>query len=843
MKTRVLFIISVLAVVVLAGCASSVPGDPGPGDGKDNVTAPDCADEDCGPGDDVDIAVDCGDECEADQGPEPDEVGCQNQCEEGQIECNAEATRYRECGEADNGCLDFTGAQFYCPAKTECVCGADQWCDPGEGEPCACIPDCGTKICGPDGCGGQCPPGCAPDEECVQEDGTCIPGEEVCDQCVDACGEEGDGPNCCLEGQQKCNGVKIISCEDAFPADALCDCWKWVDIEGEDCEDPLKICQDLPDGFGVCLCEFLTCDNGCCPGAVYTACDPQGDCCVPDCEGKECGGDGCGGLCGECPAESICDTDTGECVPECIAQCLSAGDIECAGDFAFKTCVEVQIAGDPCLVWDDEFTYCEPQHVCVNGACVCQPDCLGKNCGDDGCDGSCGECPDGPYWECVDGTCACECDDIWAPVCDEENNETYPNYCEAVCAGITAPEQGPCPDGCTSECTEEEWNTGAICDVDGVTHDSFCELKCADDDYDNDCPDLIGCPLIDYMGECLPPELVYCEGTGCPVDFNPICGDDGNTYYSYCCMSFVAPDVEYFCAGQCVDEATCPDAAMICSPVCGIDGEGAQVSYMNAQVRDCLGGAPAYDAACCDGTPLSQDWVCTDNDGTLESYLNPDVMLCVDPALQLLYDIPQDAYGDYQLAVCDDCECDLSDADEGTWLCGTDFNTYLDQCALNCFAFENPGLSSMPLCGSGCGYMTDECPCPPGIGGVTGTDTPDPDAPSDTGVRGVCGDDGYTYGSICDATYNGVFVVLDAWCDECGDLCTGEDYAPLCCKLPGQDTGATYPNACVVENCSTAYETGDCFSGECCLEDEDCDDAIPQTVDTCNPITFVCDHV
>jgi len=48
---------------------------------------------------------------------------------------------------------------------------------------------------------------------------------------------------------------------------------------------------------------------------------------------------------------------------------------------------------------------CEPGYVCENGACVpvCTPDCAGKECGDDGCGGTCGSCDSGYY--CDDGGC------------------------------------------------------------------------------------------------------------------------------------------------------------------------------------------------------------------------------------------------------------------------------------------------------------------------------------------------------------------------------------------------------------------------------------------------------
>lgn len=330
----------------------------------------------------------------------------------------------------------------------------------------------------------------------------------------------------------------------------------------------------------------------------------------------------------------------------------------------------------------------------------------------------------------------------------------------------------------------------------------------------------------------------WCDN-GCPADFNPMCGQDGNTYWNYCCLE--VNEVEYQCAGECSDPEACPDAPDTCDPVCGMNDDGQQVSYTNAQVLDCMGAIPLYDSECCDGTYLGQDWVCADVDGTLESFLNEEVMVCINPALQVMYDIPQDAYGDYLFAVCDDCQCDLSETGEDTWLCGSDFNIYLDECALSCFAADDPVLAAVPVCDSGCGFMADECPCPPGIGGAAEADTPS--GPGDTGARGVCGDDGATYSNSCDATYNGVQVLKDTWCDECEDLCKGENYSPLCCKLPGVDTGATYPNACVVENCSAEYDTANCFAGECCLSDEDCDDGNAGTVDSCSPVWFVCEHV
>ena len=107
------------------------------------------------------------------------------------------------------------------------------------------------------------------------------------------------------------------------------------------------------------------------------------DICVPDCTEAMCGdGDGCGGLCqGLCLGEQEeCLDGVCLCVPDCEGK-------ECGGDGCGGSCGECQ----------------GPQDTCVDGICVCQPLCEGKDCGDDGCEGSCGECEE--HWECDSGIC------------------------------------------------------------------------------------------------------------------------------------------------------------------------------------------------------------------------------------------------------------------------------------------------------------------------------------------------------------------------------------------------------------------------------------------------------
>ena len=89
--------------------------------------------------------------------------------------------------------------------------------------------------------------------------------------------------------------------------------------------------------------------------------------CKADCANKMCGPDGCGGNCGECAPGRECTN----------SQCACATK-ECAG------------------------SCCSRNEVCYGGSC-CSPTCTGRNCGTDGCGGTCGSCPAGRF--CKDFAC------------------------------------------------------------------------------------------------------------------------------------------------------------------------------------------------------------------------------------------------------------------------------------------------------------------------------------------------------------------------------------------------------------------------------------------------------
>jgi hypothetical protein len=291
-----------------------------------------------------------------------------------------------------HGCFDVPSCK--CEDDSDCregaYCGAEGWChtpQPYDG-------------------GGWCD--CAPGVECVDGECVCVP-----DCTWEACGAW-DG----------CGG--ICRCGEAGVP---------VDDDGGTCA---RQCVGVPcDGADGCggLC-------GCAPGGVCEA----GACrCVPDCTGRECGDDGCGGTCGECEGGRPCAPDaprvaqdgfTAPCLvdedcrpglachlePDALEGRCDCGD-GARWDEAWRRCMPT-----PC----DEAGRCGARLLCIAGFCVaperpgvcCRPMCEGRECGDDGCGGTCGDCAEGR--ECRSALCV---------------DPTQPPLCRAC------DREGDCPDG------------------------------------------------------------------------------------------------------------------------------------------------------------------------------------------------------------------------------------------------------------------------------------------------------------------------------------------------------------------------------------------------------------
>ncbi len=220
------------------------------------------------------------------------------------------------------------------------------------------------------------------------------------DGCGGTCGEcvEGDfciagecHPDYCLEGLEEfgccLDGVAVWCGEDGLD---------WADCEDAGCgwEEGQYSCGSVGE-------------------------DPLGEfplaCCLSDCEGKACGPDGCWGDCGECEDDGNDCTDTscdsGTCVhqnnddnecddedPDTVTVCLE-GDCVCVPQCEGKDCGP-DTCGGTC-------GQCGDFEECQAGQCICLPDCEGKECGDDGCGDSCGSCDPFGGYACISGGCAC----------------------------------------------------------------------------------------------------------------------------------------------------------------------------------------------------------------------------------------------------------------------------------------------------------------------------------------------------------------------------------------------------------------------------------------------------
>ena len=147
--------------------------------------------------------------------------------------------------------------------------------------------------------------------------------------------------------------------------------------------------------------------------------------CTPQCDGKECGENGCGGFCGSCDDDVECTEDScmdGSCTHSisqmyCLIDevCVSSGTVN-----PLSSCDYCAPLSSPESWSTREDGYiCGADMVCFQGSCCdVGANCEGKDCGDDGCGGICGECDPGQY--CIKATCpppGQQCDDgneqIW----------------------------------------------------------------------------------------------------------------------------------------------------------------------------------------------------------------------------------------------------------------------------------------------------------------------------------------------------------------------------------------------------------------------------------------------
>jgi hypothetical protein len=363
-------------------------------------------------------------------------------CQAGDLVCGCQNDL--DCEQYEDG--DFCNGILYC--NTDLF-------------PPACVVDIATVV----SCVEQAPMVCN-EWQCDPPTGDCLPvplaNGEVCN----------DEHQCTIEDQCQdgiCVGNMVPNCGVGESCHTFLDC-----LDGLTCFD------GMPGGY----CTKLDCQTFGCP--VGTVCNSinngQMTVCQKECaENNDCRvdeGHGCTEYGGCWCGEEWCTAGDGSCLGEVAGVCNSCGS---ALENPVQDCTELDL-------------------VCQAGECVpCDPDCEGKVCGPDGCDGSCGDCEQ--YHKC-DGTgqCVCDCPPLDDPYCDTATGMTYQNECMALCYGVEGAEQGACPD-CQDFCTADQLQSQELCGKDGVTYPNFCELKCTIGGPD--CLVVESCHDMAHPGACL----------------------------------------------------------------------------------------------------------------------------------------------------------------------------------------------------------------------------------------------------------------------------------------------------------------------------------------------------
>jgi hypothetical protein len=375
-------------------------------------------------------------------------------------------------------------------------------------------------------------------------DGACVVADkENCESCPADCG---------CEATQSCVNLACCTsdCAGKECGDDGCGISCGPCALGETCES--GSCVSIEKcGDGKCVAgddeNCASCPSDC--GCEATQSCVNLACCTSDCGGKQCGDNGCDGVCGICLDGTSCEAGT---------------------------CIKIKTCGDgKCVAGDDENCAscpsdcgCEEEASCISGAC-CTPDCGGKQCGDNGCGGLCGACPNGT--SCEAGTCIKikTCGDGKCVAGDDENCVICPSDC-----GCTAPEK--CVE--SGECVKDD--SGCL----GI------ELKCVGSNQISYCVEIDGeatvnqvkCPqkapfcvekepaecveCIDNIG-C--PENQECVNNGCQGDGGPVCNsDEAETIKNNSTFSMVM--VQCVMEAKTEDFVDCVNAVAQITKQCGI---------------------------------------------------------------------------------------------------------------------------------------------------------------------------------------------------------------------------------------------------------------------------------
>ena len=382
----------------------------------------------------------------------------------------------------DGTCFDPTGGPQQTGFDRACCPAASTYC-PGSGA----FADQG--LC----CSGATPDCCNRDGEpiCINGDAQCCTNGD-CDDSPSTC-QVGICPRenlaCSLEticspDQLCCDGICGACCEDTDCPDDGPGYWRCLDTNvcfycpslDEFCADrcglnnTVTYCgnYDCPDDCGECrTCDFSFCvavsAGTACGGSGCKTCDGAGRCAQIVDDGDTCtGGEGicCNRTCGECCSdgdcrnaaagitEAICVNGTCACAPKPVTcRPNSSCGMHSDGCGGLTDCGEcTQFPGSACAGGQNGF----------NGSCTCFSDCTDKECGSDGCAGTCGSCAPGlscVNFQCVDDACGGACDRNRCEVCIDGTCQVFCNAdAGAICCAGDCVFPGPDVCGCGPAC-------------------------------------------------------------------------------------------------------------------------------------------------------------------------------------------------------------------------------------------------------------------------------------------------------------------------------------------------------------------------------------------------------
>jgi hypothetical protein len=249
--------------------------------------------------------------------------------------------------------------------------------------PDTCSPVCADIECGDDGCGGSCGE-CESAYQC--EEGICL---AVCP------------PSSCEVGDKKCvyNGIAYKECLEVPGCPGVGNNWSGAVICPED-----LVCKK---SIG-CACDYGSCESD---GNVGDTCGGK---LLGPCELWECI-EGCCQTAEDCALVGGCfnSLDCVDCIDVASGETYPCDEGGPPEGSVHNLCTPDWCVNGKCWYadkdgWCDDgdplsIDTCEPE----TGSCIhCTPKCKYKECGDDGCGGSCGECAEG----CV---CFLEYQEAW----------------------------------------------------------------------------------------------------------------------------------------------------------------------------------------------------------------------------------------------------------------------------------------------------------------------------------------------------------------------------------------------------------------------------------------------